>query len=86
VLQTAYDPSHPLVLGNLSDLGRCLTDLGEYDDAEAILLEAYAGLEPQRDQHGRVFDSLLIRLGRLYRAMGNEDEAARYEGMRTDAG
>jgi serine/threonine-protein kinase len=85
VRQRSYDASHPLVLGNKSDIGRCLTDLEQYDAAEASLLAAYAGLEPQRDQHGPIFDSVLIRLARLYRAMGREDEAAKYEAMRTPA-
>jgi tetratricopeptide (TPR) repeat protein len=86
IRQSAYDASHPAVLGNLSDIGRCLTDLERFDEAERTLLDAYAVLEPQRAQQDRMFDSILIRLGRLYRAAGREDEAVKYEAMRRPAG
>ena len=82
VRRKAYDGNHPLVLGNLSDAANCLTALARYDEAESLLLEAYAALEPQREQHARIRDSALVRLGRLYRAMGREAEAAKYEAMR----
>jgi serine/threonine-protein kinase len=81
-----YDANHPRVLGGLSDIGRCLTDLARYAEAEAAFLEAYAGLEPQRDKQARVWDGLLVRMAALYRAMGREEEATRYEAMRTPGG
>ena len=85
VHQKRYDAKHPLLLGGLSDIGRCLTDLGRYPEAESTLLKVYAGLEPQRDKQARVWDNLLLRLATLYRAMGREDEAKRYEAMRAPA-
>jgi tetratricopeptide (TPR) repeat protein len=82
VRRESFDENHPTVLGNTSDIGRCLIDLGRYQEAETLLLEVYAGIEPVRDQQPRLWDSALIRLGLLYRAMGRDDEAAKYEGMR----
>jgi serine/threonine-protein kinase len=82
VRRKAYDAKHPLVLGNLSDLGQCLLDLQRYGEAETALKEAFDGLEPQREKQGRLFDPVLVRLGRLYRAMGRESEATKYESMR----
>ena len=86
VRRESYDASHPLVLGNLSDIGRCLTDLARYPEAESVLLDAYEGLEPQREQQARLLDSVLVRLGTLYRATGREDEAARYDAKRVPRG
>jgi serine/threonine-protein kinase len=85
IRRTTYDADHPLVLGNVSDIGGCLVDVERYAEAERLLLEAFAGLEPQREQLARAWDSALVRLGRLYRAMGRADQAAKYEGMRVAA-
>jgi len=82
VRRGSNDADHPLVVGNQSDIGRCLTDLQRYVEAETMLLAAYAGLEPQRDAQAAIWDGVLIRLGRLYRAMGKDDSARRYESMR----
>jgi serine/threonine-protein kinase len=82
VRRGAFEPSHPLVLGTMSDIGRCLTELAGYGEAETMLLEAFAGLEPQREPQAVLRDSAIVRLGRLYRAMGREGEARRYEAMR----
>jgi tetratricopeptide (TPR) repeat protein len=82
IRRRAFDANHPYLLANLSDIGRCLTDLKRYREAEAALLEAYQGLEPQRQKQARVYNALLDRLGEVYRAMGRADEAAKYETLR----
>jgi serine/threonine-protein kinase len=78
----SYDANHPLVLGNQSDIGRCLTDLARYGEAEAALLQVHSALLPLREQQARLFDVVLTHLVRLYRAMGRTDEAMKYEAMR----
>lgn len=83
VRRAALDPTHPLVLGNLTDLGRCLLEVERFSEAESALLEAYAGLESLRDEQSRTWERVLENLGTLYRATGRESEADRFESMRT---
>jgi len=83
VQRRRFDDDHPLLLGELSDIGRCLTDVGRYGEAETTLLQAFRGLEGRPDANARAWDDVLQRLAALYRARGDEREAARYEGLRT---
>jgi eukaryotic-like serine/threonine-protein kinase len=80
--RATLDPGHPLVAGTLSDMGRCLTELGRHEAAEVHLLEARDLLEPPREQDRARWDSLLLRLARLYEAQGRPDEAARTQALR----
>lgn len=77
-----FDDGHPIVLGNLSDIGRCLTDLGRHGEAEEVLLQVVTGLEPLRQEQPRMYDSALVRIARLYRAMGRYSDAGEWEGRR----
>ncbi len=86
IRRRAFDAKHPYVLGTLSDMGRCLTELKRYQEAEAALVESYRGLEPQREKQVRAFNNVLDRLGQVYRAMGRADEAAKYETLRKASG
>lgn len=86
VHRNRLEADHPQVLGDLSDIGRCLTDERQYEEAEANLLEAYRGLEARQDTQRKAWDEVLERLATLYRAQGDEPEAARYEAMRSPAG
>jgi eukaryotic-like serine/threonine-protein kinase len=86
VRRESYEETHPLVLGNLSDIARCLTDLGRYDEAEPLLLVALRGLGSRGDEQPQLRDGVLVRMRRLYEAMGRESEAARYEAMRARTG
>ncbi|MCB9898597.1 MAG: tetratricopeptide repeat protein [Planctomycetes bacterium] len=62
---------------HLMRLGGALTALGRYDDAEIVLLEAAARLEPFGPRHFRSQDVSAL-LARLYEAMGRPDDAARW--------
>lgn len=83
IRRETFDDTHPAVLGNLSDIGRCLMELGQYTEAEELLLQVVAGLEPIREEQPRMYDGVLVRLARLYRAMGREGDALEWEERRT---
>ena len=86
IRRRAFDAQHPSVLNNLADIGRCLSDLKRYAEAEATLMEAYRGLEPQRQKQARAYNAVLDRLGQVYRALGRADQAAKYETLRKASG
>ena len=71
-------PDHYLTASLLSDFGRCLTDVGNHAEAEAILLEALAILDTQRDAQRSRWDTVNERLATLYDAMDRPEDAARY--------
>lgn len=85
IRRATYDEGHPAVLGNRSDIARCLGELGRHGEAEAMLLEVVAGLEPLREEQPGMYDGVLVRLARLYRAMGREEDAREWEGRRISA-
>ncbi|MFH0982883.1 MAG: hypothetical protein V2A79_15280, partial [Planctomycetota bacterium] len=65
--------------------GRCLTDLGRYAEAEALLLAAYAGEARMRgEDHENTRDSVESLIA-LYEAWGQPDKAAEYRGLLTPA-
>jgi eukaryotic-like serine/threonine-protein kinase len=79
-------PTHPLVVHALIRTGQCLLDLGRPHEAEPRLQEAYAALEPRRQEEGELWDDVLGQMVRLYRVTGRPAEASRYEGMRPAPG
>ncbi len=76
-------PTHPLTAIVQSKSGQCLIDLRRYAEAEVRLKEAFTGFEPLKAQEAQQWDHLLQQMMRLYRALGRETEAKRYEAMRS---
>lgn len=62
-------------------LGECLTRLGDYEKAEAHLLEAHAGLKGVLGDEHRVTVESVERLARLYERWGKPDRARTYHAM-----
>jgi hypothetical protein len=68
-------------------LGRCLTVLGRYDEAESLLLSAYQTLQSHArayvnlpDLHRQVLDGAVA----LYEAWGKREQAAEWRRKRMD--
>jgi serine/threonine-protein kinase len=72
-------PGHPSTARTMMDLGRCLTDLEKYEEAESLLLESFDTLAEDRDEQTSAWDGVLQRLTALYTAWGKPEQAARYE-------
>ncbi len=75
---------HPLTANVLSELGRCLTELGRFDEAEAALLESLEISGSRRAESEDNWRRDLNRLVDLYEAWGREDDAARYRELSPD--
>ncbi len=75
-------PTHPQTGNVLSKAGQCLLALHRYRDAELRLKEAFDAFEPRKLEERDQWDHVLQQLGELYRALGRESEAKRYEAMR----
>ncbi len=74
--------THPSVAYILSDLGRADFELKQLSDAEHAYLESYKVLAARHGDSSRQMTTLLERLSQLYRAMGREAEAAKYDAER----
>jgi hypothetical protein len=59
-------------------LGRCLTDLGRFDEAESQLLATYERELAMRGARHRNTREVVTNLIRLYEAWGRPDEAAQW--------
>lgn len=82
IRREAMEPNHPLVIGTLSERGRCLTELNRYVEAEISLVQAFEGMESGAEVQEELRDVLLDRLEWLFRATGRPGEAERYASMR----
>ena len=72
----ALPPGHWLIASSESVLGACLTAERRFPEAEALLLQARAGLESSRGHdHERTVEARQ-RLVALYEAWGRPDRAA----------
>jgi tetratricopeptide (TPR) repeat protein len=60
------------------DFGRCLTDLGRYEDAEEQLLAAYEGESAMRGDEHRYTREAVANLVHLYEAWGKPDKGAEW--------
>jgi tetratricopeptide (TPR) repeat protein len=77
-LEQAHGPESKNQAIARSLLGYCLTDLGEFEQAEDQLLRALPALETNLGtDHSRTQDAR-DRLTRLYEAWGRPDEATLY--------
>ena len=61
-----------------SFLGGCLTDLGRYDEAEALLVESYPAIRAVNGVQGRKTRGALQRIIRLFEVQGETDLAAEW--------
>ncbi len=79
---------HRQVVTAQMELGSCLTILERFDEAEALLLTAYANMRKESVQTNTVAlrSKLLERLVDLYAARGDPTEAARYAAERREIG
>jgi tetratricopeptide (TPR) repeat protein len=67
------DPSIAITQGML---GECLTTLGQYKEAESLLLESYTRLAPRADKPSAEARKTNDRLVALYEAWGKPERAA----------
>ena len=65
-----------------SELGVCLVALGNYDEAEQLLLESFAAVSGGGTEHGTLKSQALERLVDLYEAWGKPEAATTYLEMR----
>ena len=70
-------------VGTAERLGDCLIKLGEYAEAESILLGSFQAVRDQ-DRDQREIKELITRLIRLHKDIGKPDEAARYRALLPD--
>jgi tetratricopeptide (TPR) repeat protein len=77
----ALGKDHRLVQEIHSDLGAVLTDNGQFDEAEALLLEAFGFYDRTMDEQAWDRVEAAQRLVALYTAMGQPDRAAPFEGI-----
>ena len=61
-----------------SELGGCLVALGDYDEAEQLLLESFAAVSGGGTEHGTLKNQALERLVDLYEAWGKPEAAMTY--------
>ena len=76
---TGKDPNDWLVFLTKAQLGRSLTGLKQYAEAEAVLQEAYQGLTARKDQvPPRQIPATGQALVELYEAWGKKEQAAKW--------
>ncbi|MFN8570796.1 MAG: serine/threonine-protein kinase [Gemmatimonadaceae bacterium] len=75
-------PTHPSVAYILSDLGRANFELKRLPAAEEAYAASYKILSARRGDSSRQITTLLERMSQLYRALGREDDAAKYDAER----
>jgi hypothetical protein len=59
-------------------LGRCLGEMGRFEEAEPLLIEGYERIERKLGPRHRTTNQAIHRLIEFYEASGNPDAAARY--------
>lgn len=79
---------HRQVVTAQMELGSCFATLERFDEAETLLLAAYANMnkESVQSKDGSLISKLLERLVDLYTARGNLAEAARFAAQRREIG
>ena len=79
--EQTLDPRHTLPLGVKAELGECLIQLGEYEQAERLLLECYTlfrnSLGEQHPKTQRVLDDVV----ELYTCWNQPDKLRHYSAL-----
>ena len=81
--RTMHGPDHPMTLHALNAIGRCLAEVGRFDEALTMFEEAHAGrsaalgpAHPATLTAGHNRATILFRLGRLTEALSLAREVA----------
>ena len=76
-----FSPDHPNVSVLRSNTAGCLTELGRYDEAEALLLQSYEVLMQTHGAGNRLTQSTIRYLVSLYEAWQKPAQAQTYRAM-----
>ncbi|MCP4246449.1 MAG: serine/threonine protein kinase [bacterium] len=82
--QAALPESDPSIAVTEGALGECLTALGRYEEAEALLLESYSRLAPQEGEENDEARQACERIAALYEAWGEPERAAEWRARSGD--
>jgi hypothetical protein len=85
VIEASLPPGHWRIGQARMRLGACLADRGQMNEAESLLLESYAILEPHKRARFGDWRQLLSELYDLYTTIDRPAEAARYQALFRDA-
>ena len=78
ILNQALPKNNRQVAAATSYLGACLAALQRYEEAEPLLLKAYASLKATRGERSKLTQQARARLLNLYTGWGKTDKAAQY--------
>ena len=68
-----------------SNLGKCLTKLKSFQEAESLLLECYMNLKEERGKSDKFTLETLNRIIALYKAWDKPEKVAEYEALLPDS-
>ena len=67
-----------MILVFQGNFGRCLTELGRFDEAESLLVPAYQGLRDSLGPQHQLTHKTLGRVITLYESWGKPDKITQY--------
>lgn len=78
-------PTHPYITGSVRNLGRILLELDRRDDAEELLLDAYAAMKSNPETPASVLASTADEIASMYEKSNQPDKAATWKALGTPA-
>jgi hypothetical protein len=84
ICRTALPVNHWSTAATESSLGECMSALGEYEEAERLLVGSFKTMEAARGLEDGYVQEALQRLIDHYDARGEGDKAAAYRAMRDE--